>query len=242
MKVKDSLTAIDEQRFADAINGLDAISNQIPEESEHLICYYKAHACFAACQRAFLDSSLSYEARANTIKASPRYAKGVALLLQSIEQKPRFFPAYDELLSFYDLVDDGESALPVADRFIELMPDSHVAYRWRSKSHNHLDDFSSALDDINEAISLHPRAFENHFERGRILSAKAEFNASADAYLAASKLGDNNESIGVYCAALSLKQGGRYEKAIELFRRLDSSVFPAEHMISECSRLLVPSR
>lgn len=242
LKIKGFLGAIDEQRFDDAINGLDTVLDELPGEFEYLIRYYKAQACFAICRKDLIDGVSSYQNSIDSVRALPHYSKGVSLLRQSIKQRPDFLPAYDDLLRFYYVADDGESALPVANRFVELMPDSHVAYRWRSRSHFHLDDYSSALKDIDEAVSLHPSAAENHIDRGGILNAMAEFENAANAYLTASKLGDNYESMGIYAAAMSLKQGGRYEKAIELFRQLDSNVLPAEQMISECSRLLVPSR
>lgn len=226
------------KRFDEVANAFVKSPDPFPEGFDHLRMFFQARLQANQCFEIMAEPYDSSELRAKAVRESADYKFGVDLLTQSINLKPDFLPSYNLLLILHDYAMIGESALPVANQFIEKQPDNYNAYLHRGAIYNRMGEHELALKDMNEAKSLHPRQFVVLLELGRTLGLLSRYDQAANAFLQASELKVSQpvKDIAISKAASVLHIDGQFARAIALYRRIKDPDANVRALIEQCDR------
>ena len=174
--------------------------------------YTKVMEIDSNCTKAYIKRSIVYWQLGDKDKA----LADASLLIKINPEDPA---GYLQRGIFYkNNFGDSEKALVDFSKAIELDSSSIYAYRSRSFTYYHLEEYENALADFNKVIEMDPADAASYWQRGDIYRCTGEYDKALTDYNRSIKM-DFKYSVVYNSRGLIYFIQGQYEKALKDFKK-----------------------
>ncbi len=142
-----------------------------------------ALADLAAAIRAIPDDPQAYYDRGQIYLAQAEYDKALKDMNLVASMAPNYPPTYYYLGVLNNQAKNYADAVKHFDTFIKAGTNDYVAYAGRATAYIGQDQFQQAIPDLNQALTLEPRAVNLYLQLGLVENKLGEQQAAASDYL-----------------------------------------------------------